>query len=111
METLCWSCAYSTNGILCSWAYGIERNDWEVIKERGGITVISCGGYKREWTHPTVAQIAKILGVCERTVYKYNTDYIIAKLKRAGYKTKVQYTTVGTRSFYIKKIADKAPLG
>lgn len=110
-DALCWSCEYSTNGALCCWADGEERNDWIVIKERGGITVILCGGYKREWIRTTVAQIAKMLGVCERTIYKYNTDYIIAKLQRAGYKTKVVYTAVGKRRFYIKNIADKAPLG
>ena len=107
---MCWSCAYCTNGALCCWADGEERTDWIVRQERGGITVISCGGYKMEWVKPTVAQIAKIIGVSERTVYKYNTVYIIAQLQRAGYKAKVVYTTEGKRRFCIKNIADKAPL-
>lgn len=107
-NALCWSCVYCTNGALCCWADGIERNDWIVRKERGGITVISCGGYKRDWTDITISRLAKILGVCERSVYKYDTNYIIAKLKNAGYKVRVGYI-VRKRKFYLMKI--EPPLG
>lgn len=101
-ESICWTCENCTNENKCKWASCEPRDDWQVKHERGGITVRECPGYKADWIHGDVKTISKILGVCQRTVHRYDNARIVRKLNEHGYAVKIFYIA-DKRYCYIAK--------
>lgn len=110
LETLCWSCAKCTSDMLCDWADGVERTDWEVQHNELGLLVVKCGGYIKDWERANVKRVAEILGCSTKAVTRNHERVIIERLKQHGYYARVDYhkprykNVKKERYYYVKKI-------
>lgn len=99
METLCWICKKAIGG--CSWARELKPvKGWEAeetkIQEEGytqrSYHVKSCPEFqpdKKQIT--TLAKIAEMIGVSERTLYRWEVQRIIEEAKAKGYTLKYSW--------------------
>ena len=105
--TLCWSCAKCTDGNKCEWAYGIERNDWAIKRDdMGGIIVIDCPNYIEDWRWLNTEDIARLLCISERSVFRYGDNKLIKLLNDKGYRAKIDRDE-GKRYIYAYKVTEE----
>ena len=107
METLCWSCKHCTNDIECSWASLEPRNDWTIKRDdMGGIIVIDCPKYIEDWRLLNTEDIARLLGISERSVCRYGDNKLIKLLNDKGYRVRIDRDGV-KRYIYAYKVTEE----
>lgn len=99
MGTLCWQCRKATGG--CTWADELKPvEDWEaeatVIKGDGytenSYHVKSCPEFEPDKRQIiTLERVAEMIGVSERTVYRWNVNDITERAKQRGYNLKYNW--------------------
>ena len=106
MVSLCFYCSNARADKCKKIANGTPIKGWVADDQKGGGYIVrECPRFKKDESRNgmrvTIAEIADLLEINERTLYRRDEDYIKSLLKARGHKVKIVYKNK-RRYFFLK---------
>lgn len=106
MQSICFKCSNARADKCKKIRNGTPIKGWVAEETKGGGYIVKeCPRFEKDKTKHgvriTMAEIAKILYVSERTLYRYGAHKITIMMKERGYNLRVIHNN-GIKEYYLK---------
>ena len=108
-ETICWECKRAYGKNLCCWALRSKPvPGWEAEQNELGYLVKSCPLYiEDDQIEISTKKLAEILGVTQRSVFRYSIQHINKLLKPKDLKIRTSKEPDGRKTYILIKLKAK----